>query len=276
MKVFYGLCAFVVLAILFFGGSTTITSCKKTVTVYDTTIVHDTTVVRDTVCDCESGMVAKYTFTGGSLSDSSGYGNNINFSNATVTTDRSGKPNNAFQFNGASQYMTVPNSNSLNPTNITLFAVVKVNAFSTGACHANQILGKASIDYMDGVYALRFTDSMHNCATPLNTNREVFYGMFGNNSPAGSGTAAQDKSIVQLGQWYRLAYTYDGKESRFYVNGVLIDKRSKVVPFTPNSQNLYIGRHQDATYPYWFNGVIDEIRIYNHAICESGIKTLSK
>ena len=170
----------------------------------------------------------------------------------------------------------VPNDLSLNPTNITLFAIIKVNGFYQGTCHANQILGKGSPDNVQGYYTLRFTDSTHTCTGPPNTNIEIFYGEFGNNVPQGSDAGAATHDVVKTGQWYKLAFTYDGKESRIYVNGILADKRQRKVAFTANSQNLFIGKHEDPLYPYYFNGVIDEIRIYNHAICESGIKELSK
>ena len=254
MKVICGILASLTIAFLFITGSTTITSCKKTVT------VHDTTVVRDTVCDCESGMVAKYTFTNGSLADSSGYGNNISFNSATATTDRNGVANGAFLFNGTSSYMRVPNDLDLNPTNITLFAIIKVNGFYQGECHANNILSKGTPDDISGFYALRYTDSTHTCPGAPQASKEVFYGEFGNNIPKGADAGAQARSIVATGQWYKIAFTYDGREARFYVNGVLADKRSKTVAFTPNSSDIYIGKHNSAQFPYFINGVLDELQ----------------
>ena len=194
MKFIFGILASFLFVVLFFTTAATITSCEKTVT------VHDTTIVKDTVCDCESGLVAKYTFTGGTLLDSSGYGNNIVFNNATVTADRNGVANNAYLFDGVNSYMTVTNDLSLNPTNITLFAIIKPNGFYMGECHANQILGKGSPDGVQGFYTLRFTDSTHTCPGQADITKEVFYGEFGNNTPAGTDAGAQDHSIVKTGQ----------------------------------------------------------------------------
>jgi len=62
------------------------------------------------------------------------------------------------------------------------------------------------------------------------------------------------------------------------VNGKLVKSWGvSLGSYTPNNQDLFIGRHEDATnqFPYWFNGVIDEIRIYNLALPDGAVKQLS-
>src|SRR5579862_10059824 len=138
-------------------------SCSKSPTTHDTVVV---TPPHDSLAD---GLVAYYNFTGGNTNDSSGNGNNIIVNNATATTDRNGKANNAYLFDGSSSYMDVANSVSLSPSgSITLFAIVKVNGFYANDCHANQILGKLSSDAENGIYALRFNDLSTPCGTAPN------------------------------------------------------------------------------------------------------------
>src|SRR5580658_8327807 len=126
LKLLFALPVIVMFSLL--SGST-FTSCSKSVTdtVYikhdSIIIVYDTTTVHDTSYDITSGMVAYYNFNGGNLNDSSGFNNNITFNNATPTADRFGRANNAYLFNGSSNYMDVPNSPSLNPSAITLYAI---------------------------------------------------------------------------------------------------------------------------------------------------------
>ena len=116
-------------------GPVAVTSCEKeiirdTIIVTDTLVIKDTLTLIDTVCyDLKDGLVAWYNFNGGTLKDSSGKDNHINFNNATLTTDRFGKPNNAYLFNGTSSYMSVPNSTSLNPSLISIVAMVKRKEF---------------------------------------------------------------------------------------------------------------------------------------------------
>src|SRR6202035_2681882 len=113
LKLISGL-GLLVIYFLFLCSSITITSCKKTNTVHDTTdvFVHDTTTLikTDSIYDIKDGMVAYYNFNGGSLQDSSGFNNNIVFNNAIKTTDRFGNANNAYLFDGSSSYMQILNS----------------------------------------------------------------------------------------------------------------------------------------------------------------------
>ncbi len=220
--------------------------------------------------DVQSGLVAYYNFNGGSLNDGSGYGNNITFNNATQTSDRFGNANNAYLFNGTSNYMQVPNSASLNPNNITLMAIFQVNDYYHGLCHVNQLFGKGTPDNIDGFYALRFSDFVLNCTDSLDTNNEKFLGAF-----SGAG-GAPDTPLVKTGQWYNLVFTYDGNDAKLYLNGELKGSWQITVSFVANSHDIFIGRHEDnIQYPYWFNGVIDEIRIYNRALPQGAVKQLS-
>jgi hypothetical protein len=283
MKTIYGVIAFILAVTVFIGSSSVITSCKKTINNYDTVtiITHDTTivVVRDSIWDLTSGLVASYNFNGGSIADSMGL-NNISFNSATPTTDRRGVANNAFLFNGTSSYMTVPNSTSLSPGNITLFAIVKVNGFYMGECHASNILSKGTPDNMNGFYALRITDLIDpgaSCSSPIQTDKEYFFGQFGNNIPQGSGAGARAVTPVQTAKWYAIAFTYDGRYARFYLDGVLAQTIDKgYVPMTPNSNSIFIGKHDSSIFPYYFNGVIDELKIYNHALSPFAIRQLSR
>jgi hypothetical protein len=138
--------------------------------------------------DIQSGLVAYYNFKNGNLSDGSGFHNDITFNNATLAADRFGNANNAYAFDGATTYMTVSNSASLNPNNITLYAIIKINGFNSAICHENQIIGKGSPDVINGFYSLRFDDWPTTCVSPARFNNEYFYGQFGDNNPQGSTT----------------------------------------------------------------------------------------
>ena len=285
--------AFTIMSIYFLISLTgsSITSCSKTITVHDTTIknihdttiknIHDTTTVIDSIWNITNGLVAWYNFNGGNLNDSSGHNNNIIFNNATPTFDRLGNAGNAYLFDGSSSYMEVANSSSINPNNITLFAIVKVNGFYHGSCHGNVIINKGSTDAVNGFYSLRFNDSSIRGATsctPIpDTVNEFFYGSYGNDIPVGAATGAGWDSLkIQKGEWYTLAFTYDGATAKFYLDGALVNTASNTVPFNPNSDDLFFGKTQFSTFPYYFNGAIDEIRIYNRAVDGPQIAELTK
>src|SRR5579862_3140240 len=146
--------------------------CSKTTTVHDTTkvivkdtvtqIKTDTLLVKDSSCNLKCGLIAYFNFNGGNLNDSSGFNNNIAFNNAIKTSDRFGNANNAYLFNGTSSYMTVKNNSSLNPSAITMFAIVKVNDFYLGSCGGNQILSKGYPYDVNGFYDMSFFDFSSN------------------------------------------------------------------------------------------------------------------
>ena len=272
-------------AVAFFS-SFNLTSCTKTTTVHDTTIVTvrdtiiktetDTIIQIDTVCKLQLGLVAHYNFTNGSLLDLTDNHNDIVFNSATPTADVKGEANNAYLFNGTDNYMRVPNSPSLNPQRITLMARIKINGFYQGTCHANEIIGKGSPDYAEGFYVLRITDPYGFCYNLPDETKEFFAGGYGDNNPEGSAAGvAADTAYLQKDKWYTAVFTYDGTQSKMYVNGKLKAVQSKTTTFNANHQDLYIGRHEDPNFPYLFNGVIDEIRIYDRAVNAKEAEILS-
>ena len=77
-----------------------------------------------------TGLIARYTFDGHS-NDISGNNNHGTNNGASPVPGRFGQPNMAYYFDGANDYVFVPNSVSLNPTNaITICAWYKTASFS--------------------------------------------------------------------------------------------------------------------------------------------------
>ena len=271
------------LFIFFLSVTTPFSACTKTITQieHDTTVVTrtdtitqiDTLIVVDSIYDLQDGLVGYYNFNGGNLNDSSGYGNNITFNNATPTTDRFERANNAYFFDGVNNYMVIPNDGTLNPTNITIKAIVKFSGFNLGICHASQILMKGSQDQDQGTYGIRVIQGDGSCATELDTTTQQFSGYYGDYGyPAG---CLDHNYYIRTNTWVTMVYTYDGRKSSIYINGELSSTTNGTAQFYPNGYDVYIGKTQNPTYPYTFNGAIDEIRIYNRAISPAAVKQLS-
>ena len=266
-----------VITTLLFPGVTPLTGCSKKTIQYDTVSVvkMDTLVQPDSVYDIQDGLVAYYNFNAGSLKDGSMYGNNISFNNATPAADRFGTAGNAFYFDGATSYMQIPNTLSLNPNNITLLAIVKVQGFWTGSCRGNRIVGKGVPDATNGWYQIGFSDDL-GCNAAIDSAHEKFGGGFGDNDPFGSAAGAStDTVFVQKDIWYHLLYSYDGITARFYINGILKNASPRApVDFTNNTEDVFIGKSNYAGFDSNFKGVIDEIRIYNRALPQGAIDRL--
>jgi hypothetical protein len=251
----------------------TLTSCKK-----DATQSASSAAFNAENATANSNLVAWYTFNG-DTKDHSGNGNNVDFNNATPTAGKDGASNTAYLFNGTTNYMTVPNSASLNPSSaITIIVVVQPLGFYQGECHSNRVICKGYNDYDNGRYTIGYDDQpfwqYQGCDEQVKEGKESFYGAYGDGQATSAGVT--DLAIhVKQGKWYTLAYTFDGRRSRFYVNGMLQAASVISTTFTPNNNPLFIGRNQDPSYPYYFNGIIDEIRIYNTALSQNNIQQLN-
>jgi len=78
-------------------------------------------------------------------------------------------------------------------------------------------------------------------------------------------------TVLTLNTWQHVAGSYDGTKLRLYVNGVAVDSASGTGGITAsNAANLEIGCH--LTYTRYFQGMIDEVRIWNSARSASLIK----
>ena len=165
-----------------------------------------------------------------------------------------GKVGTAFSFNGINQYVLMSNSPALNLTNaLTLEGWVKVAAYSGN--DATDIFGK-NCPYCFVQYGV----GMNNLA-----GKWVFNSHLGNTGLAEGGTA------VQTNTWYHLAETFDGSTLSIYVNGVL-DGSVAAVSASPTDEPFIIGG--ETAGPWDFNGLVDEVSVYNVALTPSQIQAI--
>jgi hypothetical protein len=68
--------------------------------------------------------------------------------------------------------------------------------------------------------------------------------------------------------WYHCAFTYDGTNSALYVNGVACTLTGVTTPQTGTPSIVRVGSWGSGEY---FNGQIDDVRIYNRALTQAEI-----
>ena len=73
-----------------------------------------------------------------------------------------------------------------------------------------------------------------------------------------------------MNTWTHLAVTYDGATLRLYVNGVQVSSKAQTGNLVTSTHPLQIGG--DSIYGQYFQGTIDEVRIYNQALSPSEIQ----
>ncbi len=230
-------------------ASTTVT--VKATSQADTTKSSSATVtVNPTTTGTKPGLVAAYSFdenTGSTVNDLSGNGNNGTISNATWTTGKYGA---ALNFNGSSSRVTVPDSASLHlASGMTLEAWVKANATLSG--------------WQDVVYK--------------GNDRYYIMGSSNKNTPDAGATWTSGHtniyatSPLTAGTWTHIAATYDGATLKLFINGTQVSSKAATGTFSSSTTPLTIG--SDSIYGQYFNGVIDEVRVYNTALSAAQIQT---
>ena len=70
-------------------------------------------------------------------------------------------------------------------------------------------------------------------------------------------------TVLNLGQWYHIAYVYDGSYKRIYINGAQ-DTSAALSGATFAIDNFEIGRNEKNN-AYLVNGLLDDVRFYNYA-----------
>ena len=211
----------------------------------------------------KQGLQAYYPFNG-NANDESGNNNNPVKNNATITADRFGKPGSAYHFNGVYQYIQIPNKPSLNfGKEISISVWVRPTGFYYGICHASQLISKGGGNYNPGNYALRFDDALYSAGNGCNGSKcDTLHQNF-----RGTGTVLKPYpgDFIKKNKWYNVLYSNDGKTAKLYVDCEL--KYSVTFPETfTNNEDLFFGKSDDEFFPFWLNGDLDEIRIYNRAL----------
>lgn len=228
-----------------------------------------------------NGIVAWYTFNGDILDHSKFHNDVVSVTNAKAVPGKNGLPNTAYFFSGHS-YMVAPNHSSLNPRHeITMAVTIKPMGFYQGLCHANRVLHKGQSDQSYGAYFIGFDDGYYynyqGCSLPVKDSAQTFYASYGNDQYHSVG-ARDTSDYLKANRWYNIVYTVDSnKIGKLYINGKLkATAHNPNADFRGNLDDLYIGRMNNSQYPYWFTGIIDEIRIYNKALSPDVINSLDK
>ncbi len=89
----------------------------------------------------------------------------------------------------------------------------------------------------------------------------------------GSWIGCYSDSIIKPRTWYHVVFTYDGNTMCVYLNNRLAGKQAYAGGYIPPHQNAYIGVQvgTDNSLRNWFNGKIDEMKIYNYALSTTEI-----
>jgi len=214
---------------------------------------------RTTTRDLTKGLVAWYKLDG-NAQDSSGNGNNGTPNGSpTYVADRLGEPNCALDFASRWDNVLVQDSPSLKlGTHLTLAAWIRPKSL-----HIARIVNKweGQPGGVGGAYNLG-TDR----------GNEIWFELADGAGGHEAVIARVDPSEF-LNTWHHIAGVYDGSRMRLFIDGV--DVASKNYSATPNRADipLYIGTGDGEAYT--FNGIIDDVRIYDRTLDDAEIRALA-
>ncbi len=201
----------------------------------------------------QPGLVAAYGYSEGSGTttvDASGNSNTGTISGATWTG--SGRYGSALSFNGTSNRVNISDANSLDLT-----AGMTIEAW----VYPGTVSGWRTVmlkEIANGLaYALYASDDKTHPAVYINTGGADLYA---------AGTTA-----LPANAWSHLAATYDGTMLRLYVNGAPAGSRPTTGSMQVSTGALRVGGN--AVWGEYYQGRIDEVRIYNRALAQTEIQT---
>lgn len=217
------------------------------------------------ISSLNKGLIGHWKFNGNAR-DNTPYNNNGTVVGATLTTDHYNGSNNAYSFNGTSAYIDVPYSSILAPVNqITCSAWAYRSNWSIISGNT-RILSKTEI----GGWHLSLDD------VGAGNGYFAFFVM-----KSGTGYLYAKSLYTGLSTgWHHFTGTFDGRYARLYIDGVLKDTfdstTTNIIGYS-NNNSLIIGAEagpSSGSVGNYFNGKIDDVRIYNRALTATEVSQL--
>lgn len=216
-----------------------------------------------------NGLVANLTFSGNANDQTSNQNHGI-VTGATLTTDRFGNNNQAYLFNGSSNYIRINNSSSLDlKESFSISAWISPDDFTLPGV----VVWNGDPAFAKDPYILYFS------------NRPG-YNSIGVRKDAGAGNTINEAfapaQVIFSGVWTHVVGIGNAstREMKLYVNGELM--KTVTVPdmsigYSTSGFWTMIGAAQSsAGIDNYFRGRIDDVRIYNRELTRAEINELFK
>jgi len=193
---------------------------------------------------------------GRDVKDSSGNGNLGKILSGMPRWQSSGgKIDGALLFDGKGDYVHLANESNFDFTGeVTVAAWIKVNQFDK-EWQAIVTKGDSAwrLQRHQGTGALEFA-----CTGLQVPDGNPYGGLYGNKA-------------VNDGKWHHVAGVYDGEKMYIYIDGIVDVSQPALGAIATNDQPVFIGENSEMTGRFW-NGLIDDVRVYNYALSEGQIK----
>jgi len=200
------------------------------------------------------GLVAHYPFSG-DATDATGNGHNGVVHGATLTTDRFGNANSAYWFDGVDDYISVADADALDVNHFT--ASLWFNAASPSSPVAPRMLMvKSNTPLTAEVWPMNFRLYLHQ------DNNMLIADTFTPHRLARNIPRAYEPQT-----WKHVAFTYDGSRQTVYLDGMNAGSDAQSGTLNVNDYDLrFAARWWNGAISDYFDGSLDDIRLYNRAL----------
>ncbi|MDB9702162.1 gliding motility-associated C-terminal domain-containing protein [Flavobacteriales bacterium] len=204
----------------------------------------------------QTGLVGYWPFCG-NANDESGNGNNGTVNGATLTTDRFGNANSAYDFDGVNDYLDFGNPTLLNPT-----------PFSYSQSCWIKLVDYSAIQ--DPILSKRHQDNGNDWATALiKSDGKV---SFFSDDKQHYTTNFATSPVLDSSFWYQFTFVKNGYSYIMYMNGYLVDSIYDTHIMGGTNDNFIAGKQ--GAWNAFFKGKIDDIGIWNRALSSSEAQQL--
>ena len=203
--------------------------------------------------DLNDGLAAYYRFNGDAV-DESGQGSDGTVYGAVLTEDRFGRSGRAYLFDGQDDYIEIADGSGLDfgTGPFTLSVWIKTNAMTTAGTGRDDVLAKGE-------------PTISGFSVSLQNNRAAL--MTGNSLELMGTTTLNDN------EWHHIAGIRNATHGVFlYVDGQQENSGTNSEDVNVGS-DLILGRH-GVSVESFFDGSMDDIRIYNRALSEEEVLAL--
>ncbi|NES22587.1 MAG: hypothetical protein F6K41_27625, partial [Symploca sp. SIO3E6] len=164
-------------------------------------------------------------------------------------------PQSVLRFNGTSDYISVPDSESLQLSAYTVEVWIKPSGKPNQVWKG--IVGKPGRNYNIWIHNTGYVH--HRFHTKGSTN---------------TGAPNTTKRSLKWNQWSHVAITNDGKTAKTYINGQLKKEGATGGALIVDQTPLYLARNLDGKSDNYFKGQLADIRIWNQVHSQDEIKNL--
>ncbi len=209
------------------------------------------------------GLVGWWPFNG-NANDESGNGNNGSVNGATLTADRLGNANSAYNFDGVDDYIsgTSNNLNVVSTNKLSITSWINVNQFAAAPA-ASKLITHTDASNIGQQYALSIG------------NDGSIYFLAGNGAFENNGPNISPAGQIQNNAWVHVAVVVSIDSVKLYLNGNMIMGKSEDDNFPINPIDVFVfSSITNTTFNKLFNGSIDDIGIWNRALTPQEIIAL--